>query len=167
MTKRLSEYRAKDIFTKYAITDCGKVYSHSHIDSAGRLRKGKWLKPRKVGKGYLSVVLTIQGKQCNFLVHRLVAQNFLPNAAALPEVNHIDEDKTNNDMTNLEWCSTQYNTEYSKAISGKVVSPDGELHTFFNLRKFCREQDLDPSSLGCVLRGVFGQHKGWTLQKEC
>lgn len=46
------------------------------------------------------------------LVHRIVAICFLPNPDNLPEVNHIDNDRTNNDVSNLEWCTSQYNQDY-------------------------------------------------------
>lgn len=72
---------------------------------------GKKLTPRKVGGGYL--MITLNGKQ--FLIHRLVAQAFLPNPDNLPQVNHKNEDKTDNRVENLEWCTAEYNSQYSKS----------------------------------------------------
>jgi hypothetical protein len=70
------------------------------------------LTPRKITHGYLSVMLYKNGKPKNYKIHRLVAQAFLSNPEGLPEVNHKDEDKTNNHVNNLEWCTHKYNSRY-------------------------------------------------------
>lgn len=62
--------------------------------------------------GYKSVILTVGCEKKRVLVHRIVAQAFLPNPKNLPEINHIDEDKTNNRLSNLEWCTHEYNNRY-------------------------------------------------------
>ena len=62
--------------------------------------------------GYDQVRLCKDGKQITAKVSRLVATAFLPNPDNLPEVNHKDEDKTNNCVTNLEWCTHIYNSRY-------------------------------------------------------
>lgn len=70
--------------------------------------------------GYMISCLgrTINGKQVkvNIKQHRLVAMAFLPNPQNLPQVNHKDEDKTNNRVENLEWCNERYNTNYGTGI---------------------------------------------------
>lgn len=73
------------------------------------IRKGKLLKPYKSKKGYLSVDLRINGKRKIMLVHRLVAETFIPNIYNKPQINHIDGDKTNNNVNNLEWCTNGEN----------------------------------------------------------
>lgn len=99
-------------------------------------------------KGYLRVMLFNgkKGKLC--IVHRLVAQAFIPNPNNLPQVNHKDEDPTNNHVENLEWCDNWYNTHYGnhyKRISiakSKAVaqySLDGKLiNTFYGAREATR-----------------------------
>ena len=79
--------------------------------------------------GYLSVRLFYEGRRKRFSVHRLVAQAFIPNPNNLPQVNHKDEDKTNNAAGNLEWCDAKYNCNYGTrnhrmgmAHKGKLVS---------------------------------------------
>lgn len=68
--------------------------------------------PTKDYKGYLRLNLCKEGKQKPFKVHRLVAQAFIPNPNNLPQVNHKDENKENNCITNLEWCTNEYNHNY-------------------------------------------------------
>ena len=63
--------------------------------------------------GYESVMLRKNGRQRRLYVHRLVAEAFLPNEQSLREVNHRDENKSNNTLENLEWCSHSYNMKYA------------------------------------------------------
>lgn len=76
-------------------------------------RKGRILKDASCGKGYRCVHLS--GKTFN--IHRLVAEAFVPNPDNLPCVNHKDQDKTNNRVENLEWCSYKYNINYGDALA--------------------------------------------------
>ena len=62
--------------------------------------------------GYRIVNLKVGGKYKTFRVHRLVAQAFIPNPNSLPQVNHKDENKANNCVENLEWCTALYNNTY-------------------------------------------------------
>ena len=62
--------------------------------------------------GYLRVTLSKDGRVKQYLVHRIVAEAFLPNPNNLPQINHIDECKTNNSVDNLEWCNNEYNCNY-------------------------------------------------------
>lgn len=66
--------------------------------------------------GYPQVHLRKNNKPRTFLIHRLVAQAFLVNKDKQPQVNHIDEDKTNNDVSNLEWCSAKHNANHGTRI---------------------------------------------------
>ncbi len=72
-------------------------------------------KLRKINKnksGYIMVILNKEGKRKGIKIHRLVAQAFLPNPENLPQVNHKDENKSNNCVENLEWCTQEYNNKY-------------------------------------------------------
>jgi hypothetical protein len=83
------------------------------VSDWGRVRRnGKILKPAKIKNGYLRVDLYKDGIQRHALLHRIVAQAFIPNPQNLPQVNHKDEDKTNNAVSNLEWCTQEYNHSY-------------------------------------------------------
>ena len=94
---------------KYMVSNLGRVKSLNYR----RTGKEKIMKGYDNGYGYLRVLLHKDGKVKNCRIHRLVAQAFLENPQNLPEVNHKDEDKTNNRVDNLEWCSRQYNNTYN------------------------------------------------------
>lgn len=89
----------------YAVTSCGKVWSY---------RSKKFLKLHDIG-GYLQVDLRLNNNHDFRLIHRLVAEAYIPNPNNLPQVNHKDEDKSHNWINNLEWCDAKYNICYSKA----------------------------------------------------
>lgn len=89
----------------YQVDECGNVLN---------LKKGVFLKPFDNGNGYLKVHLLKNGKDTKKYIHRLVAEAFIPNPEGLAEVNHKDEDKTNNYVHNLEWCSRKYNLNYGR-----------------------------------------------------
>lgn len=103
MIKELTKYPG------YYVDDIGKVYSRKY----GDLRK---LKPQLKKNGYLQIGLHNKGVVKYVNIHRLVAEAFIPNPDNLPEVNHKDEDKTNNSVDNLEWCTGCYNARYGSRI---------------------------------------------------
>lgn len=74
------------------------------------------LKPNIMKIGYVSVQLSKNGKAKLHLVHRLVAEAFIPNPHEYKYVNHKDEDKTNNNVSNLEWCSQEHNSNWGTAL---------------------------------------------------
>lgn len=88
-------------------------YEGYQISNIGRVRRNdRLLKTIKYNTGYLRTGLCKDGKQKLYYVHRLVAKAFIPNPDNLPQVNHKDEDKTNNRVDNLEWCDAKYNMNY-------------------------------------------------------
>lgn len=91
------------------------VYNHE-ISSHGRVRNAttkRILKPCSNGKGYLHICLYNKGKH-TFYIHRLVADAFLSPIEGKNEINHIDENKYNNHVENLEWCDRKYNVNYGQ-----------------------------------------------------
>ena len=90
----------------YKVSECGDVMCI-------RNGKKKLLKPRTTHRGYLEVNLYKNGKRKPHYIHRLVATAFCEGADYFSEVNHVDEDKTNNHYENLEWCSREYNVRYT------------------------------------------------------
>lgn len=72
----------------------------------------KTVKPQLDKNGYYRIGLTKNYKRSFYFVHRLVAQAFILNPDNLPYINHKDEDKSNNNINNLEWCTMKYNCNY-------------------------------------------------------
>ena len=116
----------------YQVSDQGRVKS---LERKGR-RKERFLKPGMDKDGYLFVNLWAGGKQKNHKVHRLVCQAFHENPGNKPQVNHINEIKTDNRASNLEWCTYAENNNHgtrnervAKAQSKPVAqyAQDGEL----------------------------------------
>ena len=89
----------------YQVSNTGKVKSF-------RGNKEKILKATVMPHNYRRVQLSKDGKNRGFFVHRLVAKAFIPNPDNLPIINHKDEDPSNNNMENLEWCTYKYNSNY-------------------------------------------------------
>lgn len=104
----------------YEVSNCGNVRSVDRIvtysDGRKRLWKGHFLKLVLRANGYLMCCLSRNGRSVNELIHRLVAQAFIHNPNNLPVINHKDENKTNNHVSNLEWCTTKYNINYGTGI---------------------------------------------------
>ena len=90
----------------YEVSNTGLVRSLNKL-------KGRILTPIKKKNGYLSICLYKNSKQVTKLIHRMVAEAFIPNPDNLEMVNHKDEDRTNNNVDNLEWCTRAYNQIYS------------------------------------------------------
>lgn len=138
------------------------IYSVSNIGRVASLRRGLILKPALDGKGYYHVVLQTGTHKRTRKIHRLVAETFIPNPLDLPCVNHVNENKADNTVSNLEWCTNQYNSEYSNAGNYFFISPKGENVHIFNLNEFCKINNLTRSNMIKVLKGVRNHHKGWT-----
>jgi hypothetical protein len=102
-------------FPGYYVSTSGRVWSSPRRGRGGH--NGKWLKPKKLrrkdGSYYLFVSLYKNGMKKGKLVHRLVAESFIPNFQSKPEVNHLDGDKTNNDWTNLQWVTKAENEKHA------------------------------------------------------
>lgn len=105
----------------YQVSNMGNVRSLNY----NQTKEIKVLKPSN-NRGYKLVVLSKNGKTKTYSVHKLVATHFIPNPNSLPIINHIDEDKTNNCVSNLEWCTQQYNINYgnrNKKVGHKLSKP--------------------------------------------
>lgn len=116
----------------YQISNLGRVkslnrtivYSPSKFYPNGRVRvlKEKILTPSVDKKGYEFVQLFINGNYRSKKIHRLVAEVFIPNPNNLEQVNHKDENKKNNKVSNLEWCTLIYNINYGTGKYRKTLN---------------------------------------------
>jgi len=110
-------------YPKYEVSECGEVYRKEYI-RVGRLKQGvvnikisrKKMKIIVDNGGYRRVHLTNGKKHTLVLLHRAIAIAFIPNPLKLPQVNHIDGDKSNNNISNLEWVSLVDNMRHSWRI---------------------------------------------------
>lgn len=139
----------KDFEGLYQISNFGNVRS---VDRC--VYKSGWIKTNIAGTnlkqitdkdGYKRVKLSNKNYRKMPFVHRLVAQAFIPNPNNLPQVNHINEIKSDNCVYNLEWCNAKYNVNYgtrntrlrSKAVCKKIAQIDLDGNTFKVWRSAC------------------------------
>lgn len=127
---------------KYVVDQFGRVYGVDRTTTVfdnGRIYEkpiaGKQMKQSLHTKGYKTVSLTKDGKAKTMFVHRIVAEAFIPNTDNLPMVNHKDEDKTNNFVENLEWCTASYNRTYGNAVEKHAKKIMGRKHTTEHKKK--------------------------------
>lgn len=146
----------------YAVTSCGRVWSY---------RRKKFLKPCNRCNGYLYVNLWVNGKQNLRYVHRIVAEAYIPNPNNLPEVNHKDEIKDHNWLSNLEWCDSKYNSNYG---TGSKRSGENRGHKlrcvetgeeFISINDCERKIGVDHGNLSKHLRGLIGCANGLHFER--
>lgn len=112
----------------YQASNTGKIKSYDRVIvippnsksvyGFNYVRKGRQLKQQVANSGYLKVLLYDEnGNRKYTLVHRLIASTFIPNPNKYKCINHRDENKLNNSLDNLEWCTHKYNTNYGSCIS--------------------------------------------------
>ena len=159
----------------YWVTNTGKIISAERYDRFNRKHGGE-ITPKHAGRGYCFVILFKDGKREQRYVHRLVAQAFIPNPDNKPEVDHIDNDITNNTVSNLRWATHKENQnneitrarmleDTSKFISQKgadnpfsrkvkMYSMDGTyLQTFDSIREAALFANTSDGGIGKVCRG--------------
>lgn len=163
MSKEIEEWRDIEGFDGYQISNYGRVKSLNY----NKTKQEKILKPQKSTKGYLTVGLNKNGKQVRKQIHRLVAEAFLENPNNLPQVNHKDEDKSSNIVSNLEWCDSKYNNNYgtrTERCSRRVDQIDmvsGEVIRQWASTQECGRNGYDYSAVAHCARGELKQYKGY------
>lgn len=155
----------------YQVSNMGRIKSLERKDCLGRTVKERILKPCIDRYGYLMVCLCAGGKQKMLRVHRLVCQAFHKNPENKPCVNHIDENKTNNAASNLEWCTYEENNNHgthnermAKTQSKPVgqYTRDGELvKVWASVREAERRAGFDHSTISNVANSKRKTHKGF------
>lgn len=135
---------------RYAATEDGQIWSY---------KSNKFLKQSPDTKGYSIVTLYKDGTKKSHSVHRLIAETFLPNPNSLPEVNHLDENKTNNSVNNLQWTTRIENNNYGTRAQrasehqGKPVLCIELNENFPNAAIASRELKIDRCGIGKCCRG--------------
>lgn len=162
---------------RYEVSNEGKIRSIDiYVNCRGgkkRLSKGRIKPIHANNRGYLTVNLCMDNNTTRYLVHRLVAEAFVPNIYNKPQVNHIDGDNTNNRADNLEWVTDNENKAHSSVSVGGTQRPKravvvtkiatGENFVFGGLREAERALNLDHSSAMRVARGKYKSHRGYTI----
>lgn len=108
----------------YEISNHGNLRSIDRV-SFGKRYSGKLINKAHDRSGYLVNILSYEGKRKTVRRHRLVAEAFIPNPEGKPEVNHIDGNKANNHVENLEWATHRENTDHAW-ITGLTKAPPAE-----------------------------------------
>ena len=150
----------------YAITSCGKVWSYKNK----RFLKYQYNSSR-IDFRYYRVYLYKDGKPTPYQVHRLVAEAYIPNPENLPLVNHKDENKFNNCVNNLEWCTYLYNNTYGTALTRNAEKHFKPVYcveldkTYESLTAAANDLHLNKNHLCEVIKGtrnsVGGYHYHW------
>lgn len=160
------------------------LYQVSNLGRVKRL-KSKYMKSERILKegittgGYRLVVLCKNNKSKTFRLHRLVAEAFIPNPENKPQVNHIDENKANNNVNNLEWMTakeninhgtslykrsiTQRKTQHSKRIIAIDIA-NGEYNYYCSISECARQLGLNKSHICQCLKGKVKQTGGYTFE---
>lgn len=153
-----------------------KMLDYVACDENGeRYIKGGIRKPFDRGNGYLAINVCYNGEWHMKSVHRLVAEAFLPNTKNLSQVNHKDCDPTNNAVSNLEWCTPQYNTAYREKYgtpakeSTKVLRKPlfaislktGEKSWFESRMEASRKIGVSANAISAVIKGRVQQIGGY------
>jgi len=164
----------------YEVSDKGRIRSVGRIVNAcygsKMSLKGKILKPIKCTGGYLCIDLCKEGTKKRYLIHRLVAQAFIPNQDNLPCINHKDENPYHNNVDNLEYCTQKYNINYGtrtqRAVEKQRNHPnkskkvyqytlDNQLVKVWDSTMECQRNGFNNSNVGKCCRGEYKQHRGF------
>ena len=136
---------------------------------------GKEMRQSKDTKGYRIVGLTKNKRTKTLKVHRIVAITFIPNPLMFPQVNHKDENKENNNVSNLEWCSNLYNARYGTRTSRSAnrhkkaivaIGSDGQKIRFSSISEAAESLKIDGSYITKVAKGKRPSANGYLFEYE-
>lgn len=157
-------WKVLDDYPEYEISNYGNVFSN---------KRNKYLKlcPQK---GYRIVCLLNNHKQYVKMVHKLVALAFIPNPHNYLEINHIDGNKANNNVNNLEWCNHLQNMQHAmknqlvpamKGISnGRAILTDSQVIEIYKLKgiltgvKIAKKYNISTSTVSSILKKKTWKH---------
>lgn len=143
----------------YQVSNLGRIKRLERITCDGRKIKELIKKPTLSNNHYLMVWLQLNNNTKAYLVHRLVAETFIPNPNSLPQVNHKDENKLNNCVDNLEWCTNKYNNNYGSKPYKQSLIRKG--------KKLSNEQKKKISNImKKIVKNKIRNNKGQFIKKD-
>lgn len=170
-------------FSNYEVSTCGRVRSKQRTANTwfGKRKVNSKILNTRLNKGYLYVLMrNDENHLCNMKIHRLVATAFIENPNNLPQINHKDENKQNNNINNLEWCTAKYNSNYgahidrmkiTKKNSSKnkkcVIQYDStgkQIAKFVSIREAGRILGLDSSCISKCCKGIIKNYKNYIFR---
>lgn len=151
-------------------------YEVSNLGRVRNIKSGIMLKPWITKDGYLRHCLYKHNKQKKLFLHRIIATTFIDNPEGKPCVNHIDENKLNNDLSNLEWCTERENAVHgtrikriAEKLSKKVIQldlNDNVLKEFESMHQAERETGVSVSSISNCCNGRRKSAGGFKWRKK-
>lgn len=144
------------------------LYQVSNLGNVKSLNYKRWHKEKimnmQINKGgYYTISLHKDKKEKRFLVHRLVAEAFIPNIYNLPQINHKDENSLNNNYKNLEWCNQGYNNNYGnhnekmiKSLSKRIKQYDKNnnfIKEWMSMIIASKELNINSGNICCCCKG--------------
>ena len=154
-------------FENYEVSNLGKVRN---------IKSGIMLKPWITKDGYLRHCLYKHNKRKNLLLHRIIATAFIDNPGKKPQINHIDENKLNNDLSNLEWCTERENAIHgtrtkrvAEKLSKKVIQldlNDNVLNEFESMRQAERETGIPNGNISSCCNGRTKSAGGYKWRRK-
>ena len=154
-------------FEKYEVSNLGRVRN---------IKSGRMLKPHLNHNGYLKHHLYRHDKQKELFLHRIIATAFIDNPGKKPQVNHIDENKLNNDLSNLEWCTGRENLVHgtrtkrvAEKLSKKVIQldlNDSVLNEFESMGQAERETGVPIGNISSCCNGKRKSAGGYKWRRK-
>lgn len=155
----------------YQVSNFGNILSHPRNDNHHSY--DMIMKQQTMKNGYKQIVLyKFDSSRKHHLIHRLVAENFIPNPGHLPQINHIDGNKANNCANNLEWCTRNENCTHAAYVLGREgrtalvrvrCIETGEV--FPSIRRAAALKKIEPSNIIAVLKGRLKTTGGYHWEK--
>lgn len=166
----------------YQVSNFGNIRSVDRVIYSDKLHigtkrelKSKMLKPYVNSHGYLALTLTKNSNEKSVRVHRLVAEAFIKNPNNYDQINHIDGNKTNNKVENLEWCNNQHNVNHAykngltKHYTRSIKQYDlkgNYIQTFESIAKACEEVNGNRANITKCAKGYINSAYGYKWRYE-